>query len=110
MLGAVRARHNELLRIEQSIGELARLFQDLDTLVVQQDVPVQRAEEQTENAVTHLEAGNKQVKTATDHARRARKLKWWCFGITVLIVAIIAIVLGVYFGVVVPGRTNNSGQ
>lgn len=98
VLGAVRARHNELLRIEQSIVELAQLFQDLDTLVVQQDAPIQRAEEQTEQTVTNLQEGNKQVEIATDHARRARKLKWWAVGLTLLILVIIAAaIVGWYF-------------
>ncbi|KAJ9156297.1 Syntaxin-like protein psy1 [Pleurostoma richardsiae] len=95
VLGAVRARHNELQKIEQSITELAGLFQDLDTLVVQQEATVARAEEQTEQTNQHLQKGNEQVAVGITHARRARKLKWWCFGIVVLIVIILALGLGI---------------
>ncbi|KAK7739157.1 hypothetical protein SLS53_005793 [Cytospora paraplurivora] len=97
VLGNVRARHNELLQIEQSIAELAGLFQDLDTLVVQQEAVVERAEEQTEQTNQHLQEGNKQVEVGIKHARRARKLKWWCALIVFLI--ILAIGLGVGLGV-----------
>ncbi len=97
VLGAVRARHNELLKIEQSIIELAGLFQDLDTLVVQQDAVVMRAEEQTEQTVQNLQKGNEEVVIATDHARRRRRLKWLCALVVLLIV--IAIALGVGLGI-----------
>ncbi|CAK7204545.1 hypothetical protein SEUCBS139899_007303 [Sporothrix eucalyptigena] len=97
VLGAVRARHNELQRIEQSITELNGLFNDLDTLVVQQDPVFTQVEEQTQGTVANLEGANKQVASATEHARRRRKLKWWCFFVVVLI--ILAIALGVGLGV-----------
>ncbi|KAK7721619.1 hypothetical protein SLS64_001020 [Diaporthe eres] len=97
VLGNVRARHNELLRIEQSITELAGLFQDLDTLIVQQEAVVERAEEQTEQTNQHLQEGNKQVDIGIAHARRTRKLKWWCALVVFLIC--LAIGLGVGLGV-----------
>ena len=97
VLGAVRARHNELQRIEQSITELNGLFNDLDTLVIQQDPIFTQVEEQTQATVGNLEGANKQVASATEHARRRRKLKWWCLLVVVLI--IIAIALGVGLGV-----------
>lgn len=97
MLGNVRARHNELLRIEQSITELAGLFQDLDTVIIQQEAVVERAEEQTEQTNQHLQEGNKQVDIGITHARRTRKLKWWCALVVFLIC--LAIGLGVGLGV-----------
>lgn len=99
VLGAVRARHNELQGIESSIIELNGMFNDLDNLVVQQDPVFARTEEQTQGAVQNLDNANKQVKQATDHARRRRKLKWWCFLVVVLI--IIAVALGVGLGLTV---------
>ncbi|CAK7269650.1 hypothetical protein SEPCBS119000_003676 [Sporothrix epigloea] len=97
VLGAVRARHNELQRIEQSITELNGLFNDLDTLVIQQDPIFSQVEEQTQATVGNLEGANKQVADATKHARSRRRLKWWCLLVVVLI--IVAIALGVGLGV-----------
>lgn len=93
----MRARHNELLNIERSITELADIMQDLDTMIIQQEPLIERAQEQTDNAVQHLEEGNKEIDKAQESARRRRKLKWICFGITVLI--ILGIALGVGLGV-----------
>ncbi|ROV93767.1 hypothetical protein VSDG_07007 [Cytospora chrysosperma] len=106
VLGNVRARHNELLQIEQSITELAGLFQDLDTLVVQQEAVVERAEEQTEQTNQHLQEGNKQVDVGIKHARRARKLKWWCAFVVFII--ILAIALGVGLGVYFANKTTKT--
>jgi syntaxin 1B/2/3 len=44
------------------------------------------------------EAGNVQLNKGIEHARRARKLKWWCFFICLAIVIILGLVLGLYFG------------
>ncbi|KAF3760558.1 hypothetical protein M406DRAFT_103382 [Cryphonectria parasitica EP155] len=108
VLGNVRARHLELLNIERSITELVQLIQDLDTMVIQQDPVVKQVEEQTGNAVTHMEEGNKQIDVATKHARNRRKLKWWCTLIVVLI--ILAIALGVGLGIGLAKSASKSTQ
>ncbi|OHE99067.1 SNARE domain-containing protein [Colletotrichum orchidophilum] len=97
ILGNVRARHNELQRIEQTIIELAQLFQEMATLVEQQEPVVEAAEQNAQQTVENIQKGNEEVKVANQHARRRRKLKWWCFLVVVLI--ILAIALGVGLGV-----------
>ncbi|KAI5926959.1 t-SNARE [Camillea tinctor] len=94
VLGAVRARHNELQRIEQTLMELASLFQDLAVLVEQQEVHVQQAEQNAENTTKYIDDGNVQVKKGIISARNARKWKWWCLLVTILIIAI-AVGIGV---------------
>ncbi|KAI0437755.1 t-SNARE [Xylaria telfairii] len=96
VLGAVRARHNELQRIEKTLMELASLFQDLAVLVEQQEVPVVQAEQNAENTTKYMDQGNQQVKKGIISARNARKWKWWCLLITILI---IAVAVGVGVGV-----------
>lgn len=59
---------------------------------------VQQAEQHTENVKKDTEAGNQQLDKGIASARRARRMKWWCFWIVVLIICILALVLGLYFG------------
>ncbi|KAH7149553.1 t-SNARE [Dactylonectria estremocensis] len=97
LLGNVRARHSELQRIEQTLSELAILYEELATVVEQQEPVIQAAETNAINTVENIEKGNEQVKVANEHARNRRKLKWWCALVVFLI--ILAIALGVGLGV-----------
>ncbi|KPM43099.1 hypothetical protein AK830_g3461 [Neonectria ditissima] len=97
VLGNVRARHSELQRIEQTLSELAVLYQELATAVEQHEPVIIAAENNAVNTVENIEKGNEEVKVANDHARRRRKLKWWCALVVLLIV--LAIALGVGLGV-----------
>ena len=78
--------------------ELNQLFQDLAEAVVIQEPMVQAAEEQTSNVVKDTEQANVHLGKGVDSARRARKLKWICLAIVVLIIAALALGLGIYFG------------
>jgi syntaxin 1B/2/3 len=104
VLGNVRARHSELQRIEQTLSELAILYQELATIVEQQEPVVQAAETNAMNTNEHMIKGNEQVEVAKKHALNRRKLKWWCALVVLLI--IIAIAVGVGVGVTV--ANNNS--
>ncbi|KAI5860195.1 t-SNARE [Durotheca rogersii] len=96
VLGAVRARHNELQRIERTLVELAAMFQDLAILVEQQEPYVEQAEQNAENTAKYLEEGNTHVKKGIVHARNRRKWKWWCLLITIIIILVlVAIGVGV---------------
>lgn len=77
--------------------ELAELFQDLDTLVVQQEAVIVNAEHQTEQTNENIGKGTEEVDKGIVHARRARRNKWICLGIVVLII-LIAIAIGVAVG------------
>ncbi|KAF2816827.1 t-SNARE [Mytilinidion resinicola] len=98
VLGAVRARHNDIQKIEQTLGDLALLFQQLNEAVVYQEPAVVAVEQQTERVKEDTEGANVHLDKGIASARRARKLKWWTLLTVVLIIAIIALVLGLYFG------------
>ncbi|KAJ3568199.1 hypothetical protein NPX13_g6501 [Xylaria arbuscula] len=97
VLNAVQDRHAQLQKIERQMMELAQLFQDMDTLVMQQDVAIANIEQKGEEVVDNLERGNAEVHTAVNTARATRKKKWICLGISVLIIVIIAAAVGGYF-------------
>jgi syntaxin 1B/2/3 len=111
VLGSVRARHNDIQRIEKTLIELHQLFQDLAEQVEIQDTMVQQTEQQTDNVKTDTEAANVQLTKGIASARRARKLKWCLFITILLIIIIVGLAVGLYFGVG-PGKPapkNNSG-
>ncbi|KAM3553536.1 hypothetical protein MY1884_006618 [Beauveria asiatica] len=54
-LSAVQDRHNALVKIKQQIVELSQLFQDMDTLVVQQEDPVTQIEKDRQAYFQHTQ-------------------------------------------------------
>ena len=80
-LSAVQDRHKALVKIEQQMVELSQLFQDMDTLVVQQEAAVTQIEQKGEEVVDNLDKGNEEIGVAVKTARSTRKKKWWCLGI-----------------------------
>lgn len=78
----VRARHDEIQKIERDFVELAQLFHDLDAIVVQQEVPVTQIEQGATDAHENVNKGNEQMDGAIKSARSARRKKWWCLLIT----------------------------
>ncbi|GJN79388.1 plasma membrane t-SNARE, secretory vesicle fusion [Purpureocillium lilacinum] len=107
-LTAVQDRHTALVKIEQQMVELAQLFQDMDTLVVQQEAAVMQIEQKGEEVVDNLDKGNQEIGVAVDTARKTRKKKWICLGICVLIIIIVIIIVLVYI-FVIRGTNNNNG-
>ncbi|KAK4180531.1 t-SNARE [Triangularia setosa] len=105
VLGNVRARHNDMVKIERSINELVDLLDILNQQIVQQGNIIEDVAQKAEQTTDHLGNANTQIQTAVKSARNRRKLKWWCLGITILILIIIAVGVGV--GVTMLNRNNN---
>jgi syntaxin 1B/2/3 len=82
VLNAVQDRQAALQKIESQMIELAQLFQDMDTLVVQQEVQVAQIEQKGEEVVENLDKGNEEIAVAVTTARKTRKKKWICLGIS----------------------------
>lgn len=81
-LSAVQDRHTALVKIERQMEELAQLFQDMDTLVVQQEAAITQIEQKGEEVVDNLDKGNEEIGVAVNTARKTRKKKWICLGIS----------------------------
>ena len=106
MLGNVRARHNDMVKIEKSIIELVDLLQVLNEQIVQQGEVVNEIDKRADETTAHLGNANVQIEKGVQSARRARKLKWWCLGVCILIVVVIA--LGVGLGVALTRNSTKS--
>ncbi|KAH7923873.1 t-SNARE [Leucogyrophana mollusca] len=107
----VQERHQDIRRIEQTLAELAQLFNDMGTLLGEQEEKIDAIQTQAAGVVADTEGGNrlKHTETAVKHARSARRKKWICFWITVIVIlAAIGIGVGVYFGQHPPGKSNSS--
>ncbi|KAG8932363.1 Plasma membrane t-SNARE, secretory vesicle fusion [Tulasnella sp. 417] len=91
----VRERHKDIQKIEQTITELAQLFNDMSVLVEQQDETLNVIEAHAAQVNVDTEAGLKHTEAAVVSAAAARKKRWICFWICVIIAIIVAIVIAV---------------
>lgn len=108
-LREVETRAAELARIEETLVELAQLFNDMAVLVEAQDVAIVQIEQNAVQVEGDMEKGTKDVKRAVVHARSARKMRWWCCGIVSVIIVIVVVVVVVE--VVLPMvRKNNDSK
>ncbi|KAF9977738.1 Plasma membrane t-SNARE, secretory vesicle fusion, partial [Modicella reniformis] len=92
-LREVQARHDDIKKIEKTILELHQLFIDMETLVTDQGVVLDAIDQSTQQADTDLQSGNQQVDTAIVNAKGARRKKWICLIISIILLAIIVIIV-----------------
>ncbi|KAF8902030.1 t-SNARE [Gymnopilus junonius] len=100
----VQERHEDIKRIERTLAELAQLFNDMSVLVEQQDETINVIQTQAAGVEKDTEAGLQYTEKAVVSARAARKKRWICFFITLVLLAIVGIVVGV----VVNNQVQNS--
>jgi len=92
-LSAVQARHKEIQRIEQTIQELADLFQNMEQLVIEQEPMVEQIDRQGHEIQEDVGKAHVELQTAVTSARSARRKKWWCLLICLIIIIIIVVVV-----------------
>ncbi|KAJ3850952.1 syntaxin [Lentinula lateritia] len=84
----VQERHEDIKRIEKTLGELAQLFNDANETIQNIETTAATVEKDTEAGLNYTEK-------AVVSARAARKKRWICFIIILIILAIIGIVVGI---------------
>jgi syntaxin 1B/2/3 len=95
-LNAVRQRNEAIKKIESDIVEIARMFKEMENMVVQQEEAVVNIEQKGEEVVDNMDKGNQELVTGIASAKARNRKKWWCLGICVAIVAVIVIVILIY--------------
>lgn len=91
----VQERHEDIKRIEKTLGELAQLFNDMSVLVEQQDDTINHIEATAATVEKDTEAGLGYTEKAVVSARAARKKRWICFFICLIILIIIGVVVAI---------------
>jgi len=94
----VQERQQDIQKMEHTLAELAQLFSDMATLVEQQDPVIAGVEAAAKDVEDNTEQGLKHTGQAVIHAKSYRKGRWICFFIFLIIIAVVAIVVGVVVG------------
>jgi syntaxin 1B/2/3 len=73
-LNEVEARHQDIVRMAQSIEELQQMFMDLQSMVEIQDTLITNIGENTDNAAVYTEEAANQMTEAVKSRKSARKV------------------------------------
>ncbi|KAI8462150.1 t-SNARE [Phakopsora pachyrhizi] len=75
----VKERHQQLKRIETTLTELMEMFNDLATMVEEQDQVIKDVENGAVEVEKDMEQAGQHITKARDSAAAARKKRWICF-------------------------------
>lgn len=84
-------RDQEIARIAKSVEELAVLFKDLATLVVEQGTMLDRIDYNVEQALERSKKGVEQLEQAEKYQKSARPLK--CMAVLMVLIIIMVVIL-----------------
>jgi t-SNARE complex subunit (syntaxin) len=105
-LNYIRDRHQDIMQIEKSLQELQQLFVDMAMLVTEQGEMIDSVENNIENAISYVVQGKGQLKKANKWATRNRKCMIAIIVLSVVALAVVAIILAVNFTVGFGGSTS----
>ena len=81
VLGAVKERHQDMLKIEQDLMQLLDLLNDMQVLLAKQEEVIVEVGTNTAKAADLVEDANTKLEVAAASSRGARKKKFICLGI-----------------------------
>ena len=84
-------RMKEIVRVAQSINELASLFRELNVLVIEQGTILDRIDYNVEQTVARVKSGVADLDKADDISKKAITAK--CIGAMIVVVVILVIAL-----------------
>ena len=91
-LREVQSRHQDILKIEKTITELAQLFNEMSILVEQQEEPLEQISNRADAVKADVSGGLASTEQAVTSARKARRKKYWCLLICLIIIAIVVVI------------------
>ncbi|XP_071791076.1 syntaxin-like isoform X1 [Asterias amurensis] len=88
----IEARHNDIIKLENSIRELHDMFMDMAMLVESQGEMIDRIEYNVEQSVDYVETAKMDTKKAVKYQSKARRKKICiliCCGVLILVIVIL---------------------
>lgn len=98
----IRQREHEITKIAQGILELAEIFKDLQTMVIDQGTLLDRIDYNIETMYTNVKQADKELKQATHYQKRTQKCK--------IILLLSLIVVGLFIVLLVKPKRHSQPQ
>ena len=100
MMKDIKNRHEEIMKLEQSVLEIHELFKDLSNLVDLQQESLDIIEQRVKSSNNYVKAGATKIVKAHDYAKKTRKRK------CCLLIIFLMILLAILFTVLLPTLGN----
>ncbi|XP_014480616.1 PREDICTED: syntaxin-1A isoform X2 [Dinoponera quadriceps] len=97
-LADIEARHNDIIKLENSIRELHDMFMDMAMLVESQGEMIDRIEYHVEHAVDYVQTATQDTKKALKYQSKARRKKIMIMICLTILGIVVATTIGGYFG------------
>ncbi|XP_011926878.1 PREDICTED: syntaxin-2 [Cercocebus atys] len=97
-LNEIESRHKDIMKLETSIRELHEMFMDMAMFVETQGEMINNIERNVMNATDYVEHAKEETKKAIKYQSKARRKKWIIIAVSVVLVAIIALIIGLSVG------------
>jgi len=94
----IEARHNDIIKLENSIKELHDMFMDMAMLVESQGEMIDRIEYNVEKSVDYIETAKADTKKAVKYQSKARRKKIMIIICIVVLVLILVLIIGLSVG------------
>jgi syntaxin 16 len=99
MDSAIEQREREIEKIAQGVIDLSNLFQDLQTMVIDQGTVLDRIDYNVERTAEHVKEADKELKVATGYQKRSVKRK--------AILLLILVVAGMFILLLIKPKRSN---
>uniref|UniRef100_A0A8C8SCD9 Syntaxin-2 n=1 Tax=Pelusios castaneus TaxID=367368 RepID=A0A8C8SCD9_9SAUR len=98
-LNEIESRHKDIMKLESSIRELHDMFMDMAMFVETQGEMINNIEKNVMNASDYVEHAKEETKKAVKYQSKARRKKWIIVIISLVLVALIALIVGLSVGI-----------
>lgn len=99
---AIEQREREIEKIAQGVIDLSNIFQDLQSMVIDQGSLLDRIDYNVERTAEHVKAADKELNVATGYQKRSTKRK--------IMLLLILLVVGMFILVLVKPRKSKSSE
>ncbi|XP_019362619.1 PREDICTED: syntaxin-2 isoform X1 [Gavialis gangeticus] len=97
-LNEIESRHKDIMKLESSIRELHDMFIDMAMFVETQGEMINNIEKNVMNASNYVESAKDKTKIAAKYQSKARRKKWIIVIVSLVLLAIIALIIGLSVG------------
>ncbi|NWV74826.1 STX2 protein, partial [Dasyornis broadbenti] len=98
-LNEIESRHKDIMKLESSIRELHEMFMDMAMFVETQGEMINNIEKNVMNATDYVEHAKEETKKAVKYQSKARRKMWIIIIVSVVLIAIVALIIGLSVGI-----------